>query len=104
MRSTIIRLKGDSGESIHLVIEEYQHCFDNIYNATGPMIIITDAVTLQANKHGSIPIPSTLSPAETIATIVPGLKSSSLFSLGQLCDDGCNILLNKQKMYSIKNK
>ena len=68
------------------------------------MIIITDAVTLQANKHGSIPIPSTLSPAETIATIVPGLKSSYLLSLEQLFDNGSNVLLNKQNMSSIKYK
>ena len=27
-----------------------------------------------------------------------------MLSLGQLCDDGCNVLLNKQKMYAIKDK
>ena len=68
------------------------------------MIIMPYAGTLQANKHGSLPLPSTLSPSETIATIVPGLKSSSILSLGKLCDDVCNVLLNKQNMYEIKDK
>ena len=68
------------------------------------MIIMPYAGTLQANKHGSLPLPSTLSPAATITIIVPDLKSSSLLSLGQLCDSGYNVLLNKQKMYSIKDK
>ena len=77
---------------------------DNIVNAIGPMISMSDDGILQANTYGSIKLLSKIPPAATIATIVPGLKSSSLLSLGQLCDDGCNVLLNKQKMYSIKDK
>jgi hypothetical protein len=33
---------------------------------------------------------------------MPELKSSSLISLGQLADDGCSILLNKTKLFAIK--
>ena len=84
--------------------EEYQHCLDNIVNAPGPAIITPEAGTLQASKHGSLPLPTILSPVATIATIVPGLKSYYLLSLGQLCDDDCNDLLTKQNMYTIKEK
>ena len=35
---------------------------------------------------------------------MPQLKSSSLLSLGQLCDDGCDVILNKGKLYAVKNK
>ena len=84
--------------------EEDQPCLDNIVNAPVPMIIMIDEGTLQEIKHGSLPLPSTLSPAATTATIVPGLNSSSFLSLGHLCDNGCNILLKKQKMYAIKEK
>ena len=45
-----------------------------------------------------------LSPASTIAKILPDLNSSSLLSLVQVCDGGCNVLLNKQKIYAIKDK
>ena len=68
------------------------------------MIIIPDSGKLQANKHGFLPLLSTLSPASTTAIIVLGLKSYSLSSLGQLCEDGCNLLLHKNNMYSIKDK
>ena len=98
------RLKGDSGASSHFTREEDQHCLENVVNATGPMITMPDAGTLQANKHGTLPLPSILSSAATIATIVPGLKFYSMLSLGQLCGNGCNVLLNKQKMYAIKDK
>ena len=78
--------------------EEYQHCLEKIVNAPEPVIIIPYAGTPQEIKHGSLPLPSILSPAATTATIVPGLKSYSPFSLGQLCDNGCNVLINKQNM------
>ena len=70
---------------------------DNIVNATGPMIIMPYTGTLYASKHGSIPLPSILSPEANIDTIVPGLKSYYLLSLGQLCEGGCNVLINKKR-------
>ena len=35
--------------------------------------------------------------------VLPKLKSSNLISIGQLCDDGCSILLDKAKMLAFKN-
>ena len=35
--------------------------------------------------------------------IIPALKSASLISLGQLCDDNCHILLTKSHLHTIKN-
>ena len=34
---------------------------------------------------------------------MPQLKSSSSISLGQLCDDGCNVLLNKKDLKVFKD-
>ena len=34
--------------------------------------------------------------------ILPSLKSASLISLGQLCDDDCKVLLDKRKLYAVK--
>ena len=84
--------------------EEDQHYLEKFLNVTGHTIIIPDYGTLQANKHAYLPLTSTLSPAEIIATIVPGLNSSSLLSMGQLCDNGCNVLLNKHNIYAINDK
>ena len=44
-----------------------------------------------------------LSPAGRQGHIIPALKSSSLLSLGQLCDDNCTIVLTKPTIYIIKN-
>ena len=35
--------------------------------------------------------------------VLPELKSASLVSLGQLCDDGCTVVLTKPKLYAMKN-
>ena len=39
-----------------------------------------------------------------MAIIAPGLKSYSIFSIGKLCDDGFNVIINKQNMHVIKDK
>ena len=58
---------------------------------------------LQATKAGTIPLHPTLSQQATTTHIVPGLNSSSLISLGQLCDDGWNVLLTDTALYAVKN-
>ena len=35
--------------------------------------------------------------------ILPELKSSSLISMGQLCDDDCLVVLSKKKLAAIKD-
>ena len=51
---------------------------------------------------GQLMLSSKLSKEAQTATALPALKISSLISLGQLCDENCVILLNKEKMYAIK--
>ena len=68
-------LKVYSGESNHLIREEYQQCLGKIVNTTWSMITMPDTGTLQENKHGYLPLPIILSPAASISKIVPGLKS-----------------------------
>ena len=68
------------------------------------MITMPDAGTLQEINNGTLPLPIILSPAATITTIIPGLNSSSLLSLGQLCDDGCNVLLKNDKEVVIQGE
>ena len=104
IKITIIRLKGDSGASGHFMREGYHNCLENIFNAPGPMLIMPNSGTLQERKRGSLTQPSILSPVATITTIVAGLKSSSLLSLGHIFDYGCNLILNKQRIYTIKDK
>ena len=57
---------------------------------------------MYATEHGNLPLSRKLSETAQIATILLELRSSSLLSLCQLFDDDCDILLNKKKMYVIK--
>jgi len=59
---------------------------------------------IYATQQGNLPSSRKLSKKARIATILPELRSFSLLSLGQLNDDDCDILLNKKKMYVIKDK
>ena len=36
--------------------------------------------------------------------ILPGLKSASLILIGQLCDDNCDVFLNKNTLLVVKDK
>ena len=58
--------------------------------------------TLKATKRGRLGVSHSLSKEAKAAVILPGLNSSSLISFGKLCDDDCNVLLKKQKMYAVK--
>ena len=59
---------------------------------------------MKATKKGQLPFSNTLSKEGKTAAIVPWLKSASLISIPQLCDDDCEVLLNKKKLYAIKNE
>ena len=43
-----------------------------------------------------------LSAQAQAAMTLPHLKSVSLISIGQLCDDNCDVLLNKSHLIAIK--
>ena len=96
--------KGDSGATSHYIREEDQSCLLNIQKHQGPTITLPDASTLTSTKLGTLPLPTTLSSKAKYANIVPGLKSASLISLSQLCDDGCDVLLNDKNLYAVKDK
>ena len=45
----------------------------------------------------------TLSPSATLAHVLPGMKNSSLLSIGQLCDDGWTAVFHKLHLHVFKN-
>ena len=59
--------------------------------------------SIQATTAGSIPITDKLSLQAQEAYIFPGLKNSSLLSIRQLCDNVCQALFDKNKLYIVKN-
>ena len=57
---------------------------------------------IKSTHQGQLPFP-TLSQEATKTNILPRLHSASLVSLGQLCDDKCDITLNKREIKVFKN-
>ena len=57
---------------------------------------------LAPTEQGSIHISKHLSTKTQTATVLKNLKSSSLISLGQICDDNCTIVMDSKKLYAAK--
>ena len=60
--------------------------------------------TISSTEKGELPLAKSLTKQARLANILPKLGSASLISLGQLCDDDCNVLLTKKTLLVIKNK
>ena len=95
--------KGDSAASSHYWREEDTDVLENIQPSNGPTVRLPDNTAITANRKAVLPLMDNLSEQAKKVNIIPKLNSSSLVSLGQLCDDDCNILLHKKVMYAIKN-
>ena len=96
LMSTIVA-KADSGASKHFWRYQDQHILHNITPCLGPAVGLPDGNTIRATKSGSLPIRHLSSAAKTVQ-IFKGLRSASLISIGQLCDDGCEVALTKNNM------
>ena len=66
-------------------------------------VTIPKAEAITPSQRGQLPLSTKLSTAEKDAIMLPQLKSSSTISLGQLCEDDCNVLLNKTSLKLTKN-
>ena len=64
--------------------------------------MLPDTSTIHATEEGMLPISDLLSKAAKKTMILPNLHSSSLISLGQLCDDNCTVILTKQQLLILK--
>ena len=71
-------------------------------DSIGPTVILPDTSTLTATKQGNLPIQQLSSAAKKTA-VFDNLQSS-LISLGQLCDDGCTVVLTKKNLIAAKDK
>ena len=103
LNSTSIVLKADSGASKNFIRSSDAHILQNItLTPKGPIVALPDMSILKAEHQGSLPI-NGLSTNAKNAHILPGLKSTSLLSLGQICDDNCQVHLTKHNITILKN-
>ena len=57
--------------------------------------MLPDNTTIAASAQGELPLHPLVTPK---ALIYPHLKSESLLSIGQLCDDGCTAVFDKENL------
>ena len=69
----------------------------------GPTVYLPNMDTIQTTHMGKLPFNTQLSNIAITANVLLSLKSASLISLGQLCDDNCNISLDKRAIKVYKN-
>jgi hypothetical protein len=95
--------KGDSGASNHYWRPSDKDVLKNTQTISGPVVQLPNNTTIQATESGELPLHNSLTATARQAFILPNLKSANLISIGQLCDDDCNIVLNKKHLIAVKN-
>ena len=100
----IVIAKGDSAASGHYWQEKDVKVLSKIKDIIGPSVLLPNEDTVDVTSQGQLPLSPLFSSRAKKAIILPGLKSASLISIGQLCDDNCTVLLNKRKLLAIKEK
>lgn len=95
--------KGNSAASKSYWREEDIKCLTNIQPYTGHLVTLPNADMIAPSHKGVFQLSTKLSETAREATVLPALKSSSLISLGQICNDKCTIILDKDKLVALKN-
>ena len=77
---------------------------ENVHStSTGPRVTLPNGETLTSTQVGYLPLSSELSQQAKKANILENLKSASLISFGQLCNDGCEVILKDKTCHVYKN-
>ena len=86
------------------ISEPRTHIYYKMYKTLGPTVQQPDNSILRSQGSVQVPLTNKLSNAAQHALILPNLNSASLLSLGQICDDGCTVVLTNKKLSVVKNK
>ena len=101
-KDKIIIAKGDIGATKHCIRDKDRKVLNNVEYYQGSSVTLPNNATIRSTEKGTIPLNKKLLKTAQTASILPGLESSSLISLGQLCDDDCKVLLDKKSLFVIK--
>ena len=96
-------MKIDSGASGSYIRYQDKHLLSNSTpTSNGPTVILPDSSSIAPTATGNLNIPG-LSQQATKSYIFPDLQSASLLSVGQLCDDGCDVTFTNVDVKAHKN-
>ena len=75
----------------------------NLLPSTGTTVHLPNLETITSSAAGFLPLHTSVSTAAKLTHVFDDLHSASLLSLGQLCDDGCKVLLDEKNIHVFKN-
>ena len=96
--------KLDSGATKSYIREQDDSILtDIVQDNSNRQIILPNNSKIGIERKGLINTTKKLGTVAREASIVPGLKSASLLSVGTICDDNCTVHFDKSKVNIIKN-
>ena len=104
MAKSFITAKYDSAASTYYLMNDDKSCLKNRKQCVGPNVTFPDATKTSPTEEGELPLPPEFSTAAKKGTVLPHLKSTSLISVGPLCDDNKLVVFDKNKVYFYKEQ
>ena len=102
MQHTVIA-KGDSAATGHYFTVNDACVLEDIKKERGHPVILPDNDVIGSTHGAQLLTPTPLPKAATKTAILPRLTSSSLVSLPQLCNHGCQVLLTDTDLHVVQN-
>lgn len=96
--------KGDSGATKHYWRRKDRHVLEGMIKDASTTVTLPNSQGMQSTNKGMLPLSQQLSHQAKEAIVLPQLESSSLISLGQLCDDNCKVELDKNNLNACKEE
>ena len=102
-KQALVCAKLDSGASKNYFKPTDQHVLQNVHKIQhGPTVTFPNNATSKPTHNGNLPLQHVSSRGSS-SYILPGLTNANLVSVGQLCDDDCQVLFTKQQAIVSKN-
>ena len=96
-----VTFKFDSAASDNYIRSSDAHCLSDIEQFSGSSVTLPDDTKIKPSHKGILPLHSSFSNTAKTATILPKLQSSSLISVGKICDDNNHVIFNKNSVHAI---
>ena len=94
-------MKADSGASRTYLKEAHKDFLKKHQSLRhGPAATLPDGTQINATSQGNLPLHTSL---DIQALVYPHLTNESLLSIGQLCNQGCIAIFEKEHLYIMKN-
>ena len=91
----------DSGASSNYLRPKDIKVVKESTKSIGPTVTMPDSSTSTSTEYVHLPLSAQLSKKAQKAYVIPKLESSTLISVGQLCDDNCDVIFRKQSVHVI---